>query len=70
MMKWIKMLNKMYEENFCTCDGRVQVVYNGDLDIVVVKVFGNYKVIEYKDYTCWGMLNKIQDVVREMYEAV
>lgn len=70
MLKWIKMLNKMYEENPCTCNGRVQVTHNGDLNIVIVKVFNNYKVIEFKDYTDWGMLNKVQDIVREMYEAV
>lgn len=68
--KWIKYLNKMYEENCCTCNGRVVLDFCPNMKVVVVKVFKKYEVIEIDDYTDWGLTNKIQDVVREMYETV
>ena len=70
MFDYIKTLNQMYDENPCTNDGRVMASYCSSLNAVVIKVFGNYKVIEVNAYTDWGLLNKIQDTVREMYEAV
>ena len=69
MLKWIKTLNKMYADNPWTDDGRVVVSYCADMDAVVVKVMGKYQVVEIDTLTDWGILIKIQDVVREMYEA-
>ena len=51
MMEWINTLNKMYEENPCTDDGRVAVSYCEDLRVVVVKVFDNYNVIDIDDFS-------------------
>lgn len=68
--KWIKYMNKMYEENYCTCNGRVVLDFCPNMKVVVVKVFNKYETIDTTDITDWGLLNKIQDVVREMYDAV
>ena len=68
--KWIKHLNKMYEENSCTCNGRVVLDFCPNMKVVVIKVFNKYEVIDLNEYTDWGLLNEIQDVVRKMYEAV
>lgn len=68
--QWVKHLNKMYAENTCTCNDRVQVSFCDDLDIIIVKVFRNYEIIKIDDYTDWGLLLKIQEVVKKMYEAV
>ena len=69
MLSWIKTLNKMYTENPCTDDNRVVVSYCDDMHAVVVKVLDKYQVIEIDSLTDWGVLVKVQDVVREMYEA-
>ena len=67
MLKWIKMLNKMYEEHPHTNDGRVVVSYCAEMDVVVVKVCDKYKVIELNTYNDLGILYAIEDAVREMY---
>ena len=69
MMKWIDFMNKMYENNPYTNDGRVVVSYCDNMDVVVVKVLSNYKVIEVGDLNEFGMMYKINDVVCEMYGA-
>ena len=67
MLKWIKILNKMYEEHIHTNDGRVVVSYCPEMDVVVVKVLDKYKVIECDAYNDLGILWAIEDAVREMY---
>ena len=67
MLKWIATLNQLYEANPYTSGGRVVVSYCPELDVVVVRVLDKYRVVEVSDYNDWGVLNKIQDVVREMY---
>lgn len=67
MLKWIKMLNKMYEEHPYTGGGRVVVSYCAEMDVVLVKVCDNYKVIKCGTYNDLGILYAIQDAVREMY---
>lgn len=67
MLKWIKMLNKMYEEHPYTGNGRVVISYCAEMDVIVVKVLDKYKVIECDLYNDLGVLYVIQDAVREMY---
>lgn len=67
MLKWIEMLNKLYEEHPYTCNERVRVSYCPELDVVVVRVLDKYRVVEVFHYNDWGVLNKIQEVVNEMY---
>ena len=67
MMKWIKMLNKMYEANIYTNDGRIVVSYCPEMDVVVVKVLDKYRVIECGTYNDLGILWAIEGAVREMY---
>lgn len=67
MLKWIKMLNKLYENHPCTSSGEVVIEYCPKMDVVVVKVHSNYKVVELGDFNDWGVLTKIQEVVNEMY---
>lgn len=66
MLKWIEMLNKLYDEHPYTSDGRVVVSYCPELDVIVVRVLDKYKVVEVFDFNDWGVLNKIQEVVNEM----
>ena len=66
MLKWIKHLNKLYEENPYT-SGRVVIEYCPKMDVVVVKVHDNYRVVELGDLNDWGVLTKLQEVVNEMY---
>lgn len=67
MLKWIKMLNKMYDAHAHTDEGRVVVSYCPEMDAVVVKVLDKHKVIECGDYNELGILWAIEDAVREMY---
>ena len=67
MLKWIKMLNKMYKEHPYTSDGRVVVSYCADVDVVVIKVFDKYRVLALEDLNDLGVLFQIQKIVEEMY---
>ena len=63
MLKWIKMLNKMYENHSHTCDGRVVVSYCDEMRIVIVKTYDKYHIINADDYNDLGLLNEINKVV-------
>ena len=67
-MEWIKTLNKVYEQNCYTDNGRVQVSYCKDMNIVVCKVLDDYKIIEADTYNNWGLMNKIQETIRVMLD--
>ena len=67
MLRWIEMLNKMYEEHPYTGGGRVVISYCPEMDVVVIKVLDKYKIIECGLYNDLGILYIIQDTVREMY---
>ena len=68
MYNWINILNNLYANNPYTDNGRVVVTYSGELNVIIVKVLGNYKIVEIDTFTDWGMLNEVCKVVREMYE--
>ena len=60
------MLNKTYEAHPYTNNGRVVISYCAEMDVVVVKVHEQYKVIELDNLNELGILFEIQKVVNEL----
>lgn len=67
MEKWIDSMNEMFANHSWTDSNRVEVKYIEKDNAIIVRVLSNMRVINVDNYSEYGLMMKIMEVMNDLY---
>lgn len=67
MEKWIEKMNEMFNAHPWTDSNRVEVKYIEKDNAIIVRVLSNIRVINADNYSEYGLMMKIMELMNDLY---